>query len=178
MEDIERPSFENFLSKPGTLTDHLAFGNWVRPEPAARGARGRRADHWQPQRRRLPHRQRRRNAGRRPACNTRSRCRGRQKYSHRGCRPSACSSEPTPAELSEHPLRQNMMDVALASGRIWWIEPVFSDSSPADLLTSQMRFLAIRTLPQPWTICPPLRHSAGQVRSASWDWKRSTVAAC
>jgi len=25
MEDIERPSFENFLSKPGTLTDHLAW---------------------------------------------------------------------------------------------------------------------------------------------------------
>src|ERR1700687_3729127 len=23
MEDVERPSFENFLSKPGTLTDHL-----------------------------------------------------------------------------------------------------------------------------------------------------------
>src|SRR6202790_4118274 len=23
MEDIERPSFENFLSKPGSLTDHL-----------------------------------------------------------------------------------------------------------------------------------------------------------
>jgi RNA polymerase sigma-54 factor len=25
MEDIERPSFENFLSKPGTLTDHLVW---------------------------------------------------------------------------------------------------------------------------------------------------------
>jgi len=25
MEDIERPSFENFLSKPGTLTDHLMW---------------------------------------------------------------------------------------------------------------------------------------------------------
>src|SRR3954468_17305299 len=25
MEDIERPSFENFLSKPSTLTDHLAW---------------------------------------------------------------------------------------------------------------------------------------------------------
>ena len=25
MEDIERPSFENFLSKPGNLTDHLAW---------------------------------------------------------------------------------------------------------------------------------------------------------
>src|ERR1700678_1461831 len=25
MEDIERPSFENFLSKPGSLTDHLAW---------------------------------------------------------------------------------------------------------------------------------------------------------
>ena len=25
MEDIERPSFENFLSKPGTLTDHLIW---------------------------------------------------------------------------------------------------------------------------------------------------------
>ncbi len=25
MEEIERPSFENFLSKPGTLTDHLAW---------------------------------------------------------------------------------------------------------------------------------------------------------
>src|SRR5215475_12226031 len=25
MEDIERPSFENFLSKPGNLTDHLSW---------------------------------------------------------------------------------------------------------------------------------------------------------
>ena len=25
MEDIERPSFENFLSKPGSLTDHLRW---------------------------------------------------------------------------------------------------------------------------------------------------------
>ena len=25
MEDIERPSFENFLSKPGSLTDHLVW---------------------------------------------------------------------------------------------------------------------------------------------------------
>ena len=25
MEDIERPSFENFLSKPTNLTDHLAW---------------------------------------------------------------------------------------------------------------------------------------------------------
>ena len=25
MEDVERPSFENFLSKPGTLTDHLVW---------------------------------------------------------------------------------------------------------------------------------------------------------
>ena len=25
MEDIERPSFENFLSRPSTLTDHLAW---------------------------------------------------------------------------------------------------------------------------------------------------------
>ena len=25
MEDIERPSFENFLSKPTTLTDHLMW---------------------------------------------------------------------------------------------------------------------------------------------------------
>ena len=25
MEEIERPSFENFLSKPTTLTDHLAW---------------------------------------------------------------------------------------------------------------------------------------------------------
>ena len=25
MEDIERPSFENFLSKPGNLTDHLEW---------------------------------------------------------------------------------------------------------------------------------------------------------
>ena len=44
MEEIERPSFENFLSKPGNLTDHLMWqlgAISVRP-PVQRGG-GRRS---------------------------------------------------------------------------------------------------------------------------------------
>ena len=41
MEDIERPSFENFLSKPTTLTDHLAWqlGALSLTSGSARGGR-------------------------------------------------------------------------------------------------------------------------------------------
>src|SRR5205814_5798011 len=39
MEEIERPSFENFLSKPGNLTDHLMWQLGVLPvTPAIREA--------------------------------------------------------------------------------------------------------------------------------------------
>ena len=54
-----------------------------RAEPAPRSPRGRRTDHRQPQRRRLPDRQRRRDAGRSPARASRSRRRRRQKYCQR-----------------------------------------------------------------------------------------------
>src|SRR6201993_2179302 len=39
LEDIERPSFENFLSKPGNLTDHLIWQLGAMPvSPAVREA--------------------------------------------------------------------------------------------------------------------------------------------
>ncbi len=53
MEEIEKPSFENFLSKPGNLSDHLLWqlgAISVRP----RGASGRRVDHRKLERRRIP----------------------------------------------------------------------------------------------------------------------------
>lgn len=58
----------------------LATGR-AKPEP--RRARSRRADHRQPQRRRLPHRERRRNVGRSPARASRSRRGRRQKHCQR-----------------------------------------------------------------------------------------------
>jgi hypothetical protein len=78
MEEIERPSFENFLSKPTNShrPPRLAAG---RAEPAPRSPRGRRTNHRQPQRRRLSDRQRRRDVGRSPARAARSRRRRRQK---------------------------------------------------------------------------------------------------
>ena len=52
MEEIDRPSFDNFLSKPGTLTDHLMWqlGSVnLSPESSGSGRTG----HWQSQRRRI-----------------------------------------------------------------------------------------------------------------------------
>ena len=66
MEEIERPSFENFLSKPTTLSDHLAWQLGALSVSCG-SARGRRNDHRQPERRWLPDRQRRGVAGHRSA---------------------------------------------------------------------------------------------------------------
>ena len=48
MEEIERPSFENFLSKPTTLSDHLAWqlGALLGKFASARGSR---SHHGQPE---------------------------------------------------------------------------------------------------------------------------------
>ena len=67
MEDIERPSFENFLSKPTNLTDHLMW-QLGSLSLTPRSTRSCRTDHRQPERRRIPDRQRRRIAGSRASC--------------------------------------------------------------------------------------------------------------